>query len=164
MSHLVAIIFDNMEEAEKVHHTLHKGEAGGYIDLKDSAVIVRDEDGKVHIKNEISDGTKVGALWGGLIGVLIAGIFFPLGMILFGVISGGLIGRSIGDRVSKTFTKEVAEKLQPGSSAIFLIFRGQDTSYAIAALRPYKGEVIHTTLSEDDEKTLREELKKRSSA
>lgn len=164
MSYLVVAAFDNMDEAEKVHHTLHTGEKGGYIDLRDSAVIVRDEEGKVHIKNETSDGTKVGALWGGLIGLLLAGIFFPIGMVIMGAVAGGFIGRSMGGHVSKDFVKEVSDKLQPGTSAIFFIFRGEDVSYAIAALRPYKGTVLQTTLSEEDEKALRDELKKRSAA
>ena len=78
MSYLIAVVFDDVEEASKVRETLHKGESGGYITLDDSAIIVRDEDGKLHIKNEVDRGVKVGAVWGGLIGLLIAGLFFPV--------------------------------------------------------------------------------------
>ncbi len=163
MSYLVVAAFDNMEEAGKVHHTLHTGEKGGYLDLRDSAVIVCDEEGKIHIDNEMSDGTKVGALWGGVIGALLAGIVFPIGIIALGAAAGGLIGHSWGNNVSRKFVKEVSEKLDPGTSAIFFIFRGDDVNYAIASLRPYQGTVLHTSLTDEDEKALREELRKRTS-
>jgi uncharacterized membrane protein len=160
MSQLIVVTFETAEEAAQVHHTLHTGEKGGYIDLKDSAVIMCDAEGKIHIQNDISDGSKSGALWGGLLGAIFAGIFFPVGMILVGIGAGALIGR-MGDQIDKKFVNEVKEKLKPNTSAILFIFRGEDASYAIAAMRPYKGEVLHTTLTEDQEKALRDELKKR---
>jgi uncharacterized membrane protein len=162
MPELIVLAFDNMDEAEKVHHSMHAEDKIGYLDLKDSAVIVCDEDGKVNIKNEVSDGAKAGALWGGLIGILLAGFVFPLAVIAVSAVVGAFIGRSVtGDYVSKDFVNEVKEKLQPGTSAIFLIFRGSDVGHAIATLRPYKGTVLHTTLSDEAEKSLKDELKKR---
>ena len=66
MSYLIAVVFDNIDEASEVRETLRKEQSGGYITLDDSAIIVRDEDGKLHIKNEVDRGVKVGAMWGGL--------------------------------------------------------------------------------------------------
>ena len=161
MAQLVVIQFDNMEEAGKVHESLKKGDKAGYVDLKDAAVVVRDEEGKVHVKNQTSDGAKVGAVWGGLIGALVAGLVFPLAVVAIGAVVGGLLGSSFTDNVDKKFVAEVEEKLTPGTSAIFFIFRGDDVSHAIATLRPYKGTVLHTTLSDEAEKALKDELKKR---
>ena len=64
MAHLVAIVFDNMEEAAQVRETLRKGQKAGLISLDDSAIVVRDEAGKLHVKNEVDKGVKAGALWG----------------------------------------------------------------------------------------------------
>jgi uncharacterized membrane protein len=161
MSHLVVLAFDDPEQAEKVQESLRKGEKGGYIDLKDSAVIVRDAEGKVHVKNEMDDGVKSGAIWGSLIGLFIGGLLFPIAGIALGALGGALLGKGFGDHIDKKFVSEVSETLQPGSSAIFFLFRGSDVSYALAALRPYNGQVLHTTLSEEAEQELRKELKKR---
>jgi uncharacterized membrane protein len=161
MSHIIVIKFDNMEEAAKVHHTMMQGEKTGYLDLKDSAVIVCNEEGKIEVKNQMSDGAKTGAIWGGLVGALVAGLIFPLAVVALGAVVGGLIGSSASDHIDKQFVNEVKQKLTPGTSAIFLIFRGQDVGAAIASLRPYKGEILHTTLSDDAEKALKDELKKR---
>jgi uncharacterized membrane protein len=109
----------------------------------------------------MSDGAKTGAIWGGLVGALVAGLIFPLAVVALGAVVGGLIGSSASDHIDKQFVNEVKQKLTPGTSAIFLIFRGQDVGAAIASLRPYKGEILHTTLSDDAEKALKDELKKR---
>jgi len=161
MSYLIVLAFDDPDEAEKVHESLRKGEKGGYIDLKDSAVIVRDAEGKVHVKNEMADGVKSGVAWGSLIGLFIGGLLFPVAGIALGALGGALLGKKFGDHVDKKFVADVSETLQPGNSAIFFIFRGSDVSYALAALRPYQGRVLQTTLSEEAEQELRSELKKR---
>lgn len=159
MSDLIVISFDNAMEAEKVRESLAKGEHGGYINLDDSAVIVKDESGKIHIKNELDRGVKVGVIGGSLIGLLIFGIFAPLGGLIAGAIGGGIVGSLSGKGISKSFTKEVAESLQPGTSAIFFIVRDADIDYAMALLRNYKGKIIQTTLPQETEDELRKELK-----
>lgn len=161
MAHLVAIVFDNVEEAEQVRETLRKGQKADLITLEDSAIIVRDEEGKLHIKNEVDRGVKVGALWGSLVGVLLGGIMFPLFGIAAGALGGAAIGKMVGQSVDSGFVKQVGEALDPGSSAIFYIFRQENIDAGIAALRPYKGKIIHTTLSQEAEESLRNELKGR---
>lgn len=161
MSYLIAVVFDNIEEASQVRETLRQGEKGGYLSLDDSAIVVRDEDGKLHIKNEVDRGVKVGALWGSLIGLLLSGLFFPVFGLVLGALGGAGIGKMVGDHVSQDFVKEVGQEMTPGSSAIFFIFRQDDVNAAIAAMRPYQGKVIQTSISEEAEESLRNELKKR---
>jgi len=79
MSNLVVITFADPDEAAKLHDTLQSGQKAGYISLEDMAVITKDEEGEVHVTNEVDRGVKVGAVGGGLLGLLIAGIFFPIG-------------------------------------------------------------------------------------
>jgi uncharacterized membrane protein len=161
MSHLIVIVFDNPDEAAKVRETLKGGESLGMLRLDDSAVVVRDAEGKLHIHDEVDRGVKSGALWGSLIGLLIGGILFPIFGLALGAIGGAIIGKMAGDHVDPKFVKEVGASLTSGTSAIFYIFRGSDVNAAIASLRPYQGKVLHTTLSEEAEASLRDELKKR---
>ena len=88
MSYLVAIAFDDPEEAGKVRHTLRSIQDTGHLSLNDSAVVVKDEDGKVHLKDEIDRGVKVGAVGGSVIGLLLASVFFPIAGIVVGALGG----------------------------------------------------------------------------
>jgi len=161
MSNLIVLTFDNPDEAGKVLATMHSAQSHDFISLDDSAVVVRDEDGKVHVKNEMDRGVKIGAVGGGFLGLLLASIFFPIAGIVIGAVAGGLVGASLDLGVDKKFVKEVTEELQPGTSAIFLVVRDANPDVAVAALKPYKGTVRYASLDPDEEKELRRILKKR---
>ncbi len=161
MSDLIVITFDNVDEAAKVRESLRSIEREGLLRLDDSAVIVREEDGKVHVKDELDRGVKVGAVGGGLLGLFIGFMFFPLGAIVLGVLGGALIGKSADLGISKKFVKEVTESLEPGTSAIFFVIRDGNPNAIVGVLRPYKGEIYQDTLSSEDEETLRRILSKR---
>jgi len=162
MSYLVVIAFDDPEEAGEVRHTLSSMQDTGHLSLNDSAVVVKDEDGKVHIKDEIDRGVKVGAVGGSVVGLLLASVFFPIAGLVIGAVGGALVGKLMDTGVSKSFIKEVTEEIQPGSSAIFFIVRGDDPGPTVAALRDYKGKILQTTLPEEAEETLRRHLEGRS--
>ena len=59
MSNLVVITFDNAEEAGKVREAIRQQEKGGRIKLDDSAVVVKDEQGKVHVKDQLDLNTPM---------------------------------------------------------------------------------------------------------
>ncbi len=162
MTYLVAITFDDTEQAGKVRHTLSSIQETGHLSLDDSAVIVKDEDGKVHIKNEVDRGVKVGAIGGSLLGLLLGAVFFPIGGLILGAIGGALVGKLMNTGVSQKFIDEVTEELKPGSSAIFFIVRGDNPNPTVAALREYNGKVLQTSLPDEAEETLRRELEGRS--
>jgi uncharacterized membrane protein len=153
--------FDNPDEAGKVRDTLRSAERASYLNLDDSAVIVKDEEGKIHVKNEMDRGVKVGAIGGGLLGLLVGGIFFPLAGLLVGALGGGLVGKFAGTGIDRKFVKEVSDDLQPGTSALFIIVREANPNVAVAALKPYEGTVYHTSLPPETEEELRRLLSKR---
>jgi uncharacterized membrane protein len=162
MSYLVAIVFDNLEEAGKLRRSLRSGEHLGTIHLEDSAVIVCDQDGKPHIKDEVDKSIKVGTLGGSFIGLVISGLFFfPIVPISLGALSGAALGKLLGDHIDKQFIAYVIEALKPNTSAIFFIFRSKDVDAAVAAMHAHKGKVIHTSLPKELEESLQNELQQR---
>lgn len=161
MSYLVAVMFDDPDQAGKVRQTLSSIQQTGHMSLDDSAVVVKDEDGKVHLKNEVDRGVKIGALGGSAIGLLLGSVFFPIGGLIIGAIGGAILGKMANTGVSQKFVDEVTGELQPGSSAIFFIVRGDDPNPTVAALREYKGKVLQTSLPSEAEDTLRRELEGR---
>lgn len=160
MSNLIVITFDGPNEAEKVRETIRSAQKQNLISLDDSAIVVKDEDGQVHVKNEMDRGVKIGIAGGGLLGLWIGFIFGgPIGAAILGAVGGALVGASTDMGLQKKFIKEVSEAIKPNSSALFVIVRDSNPNAAVAALKPYKGEVYHTSLDPEAEETLRRILK-----
>ena len=162
MSNLIVIIFDDENQAKEVRESLKNQQKSGQISLDDSAVVVKDEDGQVHINNELDRGVKTGIAGGGLIGLFVGFLIGgPIGMMILGGLGGAAVGALTDMGLQKSFIKEVSQNLKPGNSAIFFIVRDANPNAAIATLRPYKGKVIQTSLTPEAEKELRHALKTR---
>lgn len=157
-SSLIVITFDNSEEADKVHAALVSGKKEGLLNIDDAAVIVKDADGKVHVKNQISRGTWTATGVGGLLGLLIGSIFFPIGGLVMGLAGGALVGRMMNLGVDGKFVKDVEAEIQPGTSAIFVLIGNADPSGVLAIMRQFHGKVLQTNLSTEAEESLRKAL------
>jgi uncharacterized membrane protein len=116
----------------------------------------------VQIKHQMDRNVKIGAAGGGFLGLLLAGIFFPVGGLIIGAIAGGLIGASTDSGISHKFVNEVKEELQPNSSALFVIVRDADPAIALSALRQHKGtgKLYQTTVTGEEEEQLRKAIEK----
>jgi uncharacterized membrane protein len=77
MADLVVVTFDIESDAREALHALRALEKEGVLHLTDTAVVAKDLDGKVHVKNEWSSGTEIGAVVGGAVGLLTS-FFFPV--------------------------------------------------------------------------------------
>ncbi len=159
MSNLIVLTFDDTEQAGQAFAALKKAQSDGNINIDDSAVIVKDESGKVEIKNQMDKGVKWGAVGGGLLGLLLASVFFPLAGLVIGALGGALVGKSLDLGVDKKFVKEVTESLKPGSSALFVIGSSAHADVVVATLRPFKGTIYQTTLDTDKVEALKDALK-----
>jgi uncharacterized membrane protein len=134
------------DDAAKVRATIHDLSKQGLVKLDDAAMVSRSEDGKLDVHNEIDRGVKWGALIGGGIGLLVAGIFAPLAGVAVGALAGAGIGATTDMGLSKDYVKEVGEGLEPGQSALFMIVREGNADAVLAGLRQHPGEVLQTSL------------------
>ncbi len=159
MSNLLIITFNDTEQAGDLRETLRQEEHEGLLSLDDAAVVVRDEKGKFHVKNETDSGTAIGAVGGGMLGLLLGAVFFPVAGLLIGAIGGALVGKSIDHGIDKDVIKQVEADMQPGTSALFVVVRDADPAAAIGALKPYTGKVYETSFDEETEGELRRVLK-----
>jgi uncharacterized membrane protein len=155
---LVVFTFDDENEARGALEALRNLEKAGRLKIDDSAVIRRAEDGKVHVDNKIDSSVKSGAAIGGMLGLIIGGLLFPIGGLILGAAGGAAFGKMMETGVDKKFVEDVSNSLQPGSSALFVTSSGGDPAAVVAALRPFKGTVYHTNLSSEAEQSLRSAL------
>ncbi len=157
MSDLIVMTFDSPDEASSVRQVLREGERAGRIRLDDAAVIVKDADGTIRVDNEIDRGVKMGAIGGGLLG-LVLNFLFPIAGFVIGAAGGALVGRMLDLGIDQQFVQDVSESLQPNSSALFLIVRDADLTIVRSMLEPYRGTLHHTTFDPHVEDELRRAL------
>jgi uncharacterized membrane protein len=166
MSELIVVGFNDPEEADRVLLRLSKLRKEYLIDIEDAVVVVRDEDGKVHLKQGINlvtagatTGFVSGSLWGTLVGFLflnpLAG--FVLGSAI-GVGAGALSGSLSDYGINDDFIKSLAETIPPNSSALFILVRKVQPEKVLAELSGVKGKVLRTSLSPEQEKKLQQAL------
>ena len=155
MSYWIVVTFDDPARAGQVRDEITSMQKESQISLDDSAVVVKDADGKIHVHNEMDSGVKTGVIGGSLVGVLIGGLLFPIAGLLVGALAGAGIGALAHVGVDKKFLQDVEESMQPNSSALFLIVRGANPGPVITVLSQFKGKIYHTSLSDEDEKALR---------
>lgn len=157
MSSLVVITFDNPDEAHTVRAQMRELEKEGLVKMEDTAVIMKDTNGKIHVVNEADKTVVTGAVAGGALGLLLF-FLFPVAGIAIGAAGGALVGAAMDKGVDKKFVKQVSEELQPNTSAIFLIMNEANVNASLAALRQHTGKVYQTNLPEDLDEALRSAL------
>ena len=158
MSTLTVITFGNTTDAGEALTRLQRIQHDDQISINDSAVIVKDENGEIDIKDGHHRSVTTGAIVGGALGGFML-LFAPVAGIAIGAAGGGLVGKLLDTGVEPTFVKQVSEEIQPGTSALFVETERGNLEAALAALRPLKGTVYHTSLPLDVQQALEEALR-----
>jgi uncharacterized membrane protein len=91
MEHMVAVSFEEEDNAGRALAALEKLDSDGQLELNEAAVVVRAKDGRVEVKDEIPGFRLEGTATGGLLGLLIGILGGPLG-ILIGPATGVVVG------------------------------------------------------------------------
>ena len=117
---VVVVAFADDDKAYEALATVKQLDGEGRIDLVEAAVVTRDQDGRVHVKDEAGDHSLVGTASGGLIGVLIGILGGPLGVLLGG--ATGLLLGSLYDLDDADTTEsalgEVSKSVQVGRNSL----------------------------------------------
>ena len=162
MAELVVVGFDNPTDADRVLTELTRLQKEYLIDLEDAVIAIRSQDGAVRIKQSVNlvslgaaTGGLRGALWGSLIGLLFLN---PLaGFAIGGAVGAGtgvLTGTLIDYGINDDFIKSLGDTLKPETSALFLLIRKSQPEKVLAELSGFKGHVIRSSLSPEQEAKL----------
>jgi uncharacterized membrane protein len=155
---LIVLKFDTDAEAESARQSFLLLRKEGRLEVEDTAVVKKDDDGKLHVNNQVARGTWTVAGAGGLLGLLLSGIFFPLAGFAIGMAGGALMAKAMNLGIDGKFVDQVAQEIQPGTSALFLLLDNVDPDAQAAALRQYQGKILHTNLPSDVEDGLRQAI------
>jgi uncharacterized membrane protein len=160
MPTLLAIAYPDQSTAEEARATVSRLQEDLIVQADEVAVISRDPNGRYHVHTSHSGlPTAGGAIWGGFWGLLFGTLFLiPFAGWAMGAGLGALLGHLRESGIDKTFQEQVRDHLQPGTSALFMVIEHATPEKAIAALEPYAGTVIKTSLSDEDTRKLQDAL------
>jgi uncharacterized membrane protein len=159
MSELVVIAYDEPHRAEEVRLILAKLEDRALIDLEDAVVVRKRSDGTTKL-NQPVDLSAAGAVAGGVLGSLVGLLFLnPLLGAAVGASAGAVKGALTDIGIDDDFIRKIAERLQPDSSALFVLVRSAAPTHVIAAIQPHGGTVLETTISHENAELLRSALR-----
>jgi uncharacterized membrane protein len=163
MANLVAIAYDDVDQAQQVTETLGELMKEHSIELEDVVIVENRGDGKIklHQPSLAGIGAAGGALWGGLIGLI---FFMPLFGLAIGAASGAAAGALSDHGIDDKFMKELGDKLPAGGAAVFVLVREATADKVVPEISKFGGHVIQSSLSNEQEGALQEALDKRGAA
>jgi uncharacterized membrane protein len=174
MADLIAVAFDRPDTADHVLHQLTAMKQEQLIELQDACVVIRPLEGEIQLKQMVPL-TKMGALSGGSSGVLWGAL---VGLLFLNPLAGAVVGGGIGAAtgalaghlsdygINDDFIRRLGSSLKPNSSALFLLVRKVTGDKVLQRLRDQgvQGEVLQTSLSNEQETALRKALSEASMA
>jgi uncharacterized membrane protein len=166
MSELVVVTYPDVYRAGEVCAAIQRLHDAFLIDIEDIAYITREENGKVKLHETANVTTAAaglgfvrGTIWGGLVGLLFLNPV--LGMVAGGAIGaagGAATGKMIDYGITTSFMKDIGERVVPGTSALFILFRKANWEKVIDRIAEYGGVVMHSSLSAEAEAKLQSAL------
>jgi uncharacterized membrane protein len=118
---LYAAVYDEIADAEADYEAVFALHDAGAIGTFDSAVIRKDDDGKVRV-TKTEKPTQHGAWTGAGVGALVGLVFPPaiIGSAIVGAGAGGLAGH-LSKGMSRGDLKDLGQELEAGSAAVIVL-------------------------------------------
>jgi uncharacterized membrane protein len=156
MSELIVLGFETEAEADAFGVKLAQMQKDMIVQLQDAAEVVRDPDGKPHVKHGASlvgAGALGGAFWGMLFGLL---FFIPFLGLAIGAGMGALFGKLGKTGINKQVLEQMGDAVPPGKAGWFLLIGQVTEDKFLAGIEGTHGKVVRTNLSEEQEQELKE--------
>jgi uncharacterized membrane protein len=147
--------FDTLGGANLAVEKLHKMEKAGLLDVENTVAISKNAWDKLDVKQagdvSTGQGAKVGALVGGVVGL----IFPPslLASAALGAAIGGITAKLRGEQLSGDDIKAMAESMSPGTSLLVAVMEPQWTDEVEDAL---KSDAVKTTWTVMDQAAVKD--------
>lgn len=117
---IIVAAFNDPNRATEIMDELKQGKKEGLIGIVDAAVVVKDADGKLKVKDAKRRSTK-GLITGGVVGGVLGLLAGPVGLLAIGGGAIGALAGKVSGSALKAEMKDIGEALTPNSSAIVAI-------------------------------------------
>jgi uncharacterized membrane protein len=156
MSELMVLGFENEVEADRFGLTLAQMQKDMIVQLQDAAEVVRDPDGKPHVKHGhdlVGVGAMGGAFWGMLFGLL---FFVPFLGLAIGAGMGALFGKLGKTGMNKEVLEQMGDAVPPGKAGWFLLIGQMTEDKFMTAVTGTGATLVRSNLTEEQEKDLKQ--------
>ena len=154
---LIVAAFKDPNGASEALKTLKQAKKEHWIAIKDAAVLTKDANGKLHIKETKDMGGGKGAVVGGVLGGALGLLIGPIGWAAVGgAVIGGLAAKMSDGGFSDARLKKLGEGLTPNSSAIVAVIEYTWVADVERAMAEAGADVVTEGLSADIAKQLSE--------
>ncbi len=160
-STLIAIKFDEPLYAQEMLLAFARLVKRDSVGMEDAAIVTKDEDGKIRLRQTRDVMPGQGAASGGWVGALVGIIGGPVGMIAGGALgaaAGGLFAKLRDVGIDDDQMREMGEQLGKGEAALFVLMDSYDVTAVVLELRRFPGVLFHSNADEAIEQRFREEL------
>lgn len=149
----VIVTFEEMDKAEQMLKIMKDLEHEKKLLLDDAAIVIKDENDKVTVKDIGEFTAKRGAISGGAAGLVIGTILGgPIGGVILGAAAGALAGKKVDLGIDNDKIQAVSDSMDEASSAFFAKIEAGDMEILAMVLRQSGGTLYE--LSVDDEAVL----------
>jgi uncharacterized membrane protein len=148
---LVTRVFDNPDRAADALEFVEDLRRRKVLKVLNAAVVVKDKDGKLSIDDVKEFDAKQGRIWGAITGGLVGLLAGPAGVVvgaLAGLGLGGLAGSKIDTGFNNEFLENLAQYLQPNTSALILLMEHHWAESAAESMGDLGGMVLQQTLTD----------------
>ena len=140
---LLVIKYPQADTAMAALATLKQLSNDNVVKLRDAVAITKNKKGKIKLHQTKDDSTGKGFVKGGIIGVVFAALFGPVGWIAMGAAAGGLFA-SFDRGIKNKLLKELGQGMTPSESAVAILVEHAhwETAFARMKSHGYGGQVV----------------------
>jgi uncharacterized membrane protein len=161
MSDLIIIGYEDETTARSAFDQVLNLQQSLVVELRGLAIVTVDQEGKTHVdtpRSLVGSSAVSGAVWGLLFGVL----FMVPGLGILGGALGALFGKLGQSGIDDAFRAQVRDMLHPGGAAVVVMASKVTEDKFAAAMNPFGGTVLKTSLSDQAEAELAEGISERA--
>jgi uncharacterized membrane protein len=145
---VIVVGFSDDDRAYEAMTALNELASQGQIGLDEAAVVIRDHDGHIDVKDQVAHDGFAGTASGGLVGLLIGILAGPLGILLggaTGLAAGSLFDLADAEDTDSALT-EVSKTVKVGRTSLLAQVEEQSPEVIDAAMARLSGTVVRRSV------------------
>lgn len=171
MADLIAITFDNYDQAQAARQAFGEMSREHVVELADSAIAYKDARNRVSLDQTVNlaaAGAAHGGFWGLLVGLILSiptgGLVLPAITAGVGVGLGALGGKLSDYGIDDSMMKALASDIDAGKATLFILARKVTADRVVEHLKGFRGKVLKTSLKRELEQELQRALERGQAA